>query len=237
MVQLVKDKIRKIRNLLKKILYNRNSYSQAGEDKIIEFLLDGIGLDKPSYLEFGTSHPIDGNNTYLFYKRGSRGVLVEPDESLIPTIKSKRNKDKVLNIGVGILQQESDFYVFNSNCYNTFSSDEAEIIKKICKLKKIVKVQLKSINSIISENFQSFPDLLSIDIEGLDLPVLKTLDYDKYPIPIICAETHEYSTTHIKVKNRNIENFLTTKGYFVYADSYINTIFVNTKWFNSVTTG
>jgi FkbM family methyltransferase len=234
MIQLLKIKIQKVKKLLKKITYNRKSYSEAGEDRVIEFLLKGIGLDKLKYLELGTSHPKNGNNTYLFYKNGSRGVLVEPDKSLISVIKSARKKDKVLNVGVGILEQVVDFYVFESYCYNTFSIEEAEVIKKICKLKMVVKVQVKTINSIISENFNTFPDLLAIDIEGLDFQVLKTLDFSKYPIPIICAETHEYSANHIKMKNRSIEDFLKTKGYFVYADTYINSIFVNTKWFNSI---
>src|SRR5687768_18067755 len=32
------------------------------------------------------------------------------------------------------------------------------------------------------------PNLLSIDIEGLDLPILKTLDFEKYGPDVICAE-------------------------------------------------
>ncbi len=79
----------------------------------------------------------------------------------------------------------------------------------------------------IASNFKSYPDLLSIDIEGLDYEVLKSLNYDKYPIPIICAETCTYSETHIKPKNKLIAELMLSKGYMIYADTYVNTIFVN----------
>ena len=88
-----------------------------------------------------------------------------------------------------------------------------------------------NINTLIAENFDDYPDLLSIDIEGLDLAVLKSLDYEKYPLPVICVETCTYSENHIRPKDPTIADFLSGKGYEVYADTYINTIFVNKKWF------
>jgi hypothetical protein len=102
------------------------------------------------------------------------------------------------------------------------------------KLNEVVKVPLISINKIIKENFESFPDFLSIDIEGLDLDVLKSLDFNHYPIPVICVETCKYSENHIRPKDHSISDFLLTKGYEVYADTYINTIFVYKKWFDKI---
>jgi len=95
----------------------------------------------------------------------------------------------------------------------------------------VVKVPLININKIIKENFTAFPDFLSIDIEGLDLDVLKSLDFDQFPIPVICVETCTYSEDHIRPKDYSIAEFVISKGYEVYADTYINTIFVNKDWF------
>ena len=99
------------------------------------------------------------------------------------------------------------------------------------KIKEVVKVPLVTINQIIKENFPAYPDFLSIDIEGLDLEVLKSLDFNKYPIPVICIETCVYSENHIRPKDLTIAEFIIPKGYEVYADTYINTIFVKTDWF------
>lgn len=235
--------IKSIKSLIKKTilhfipsLKDLNSYSQSGEDVVIDFLLQQIGLYTPRYLELGSHHPTSWNNTYKFYERGARGVLVEANGTIIPTIKRIRPGDTVLNVGVGeVDMDEQDFYTFELSPLNTFNKKEAHYREKngSYKIQSIIKLPMKNINTIIKENFTSYPELLSIDIEGLDYMVLKTLDFDKYPIPIICAETCEYSENHIKGKNRAIGKLLKTKGYFVYADTYINTIFVNNKWFNS----
>ena len=60
-------------------LFKKISYSQLGEDLIIEFVFNGIGINKINYLDIGAHHPIEINNTYLFYLKGSYGVLIEPD--------------------------------------------------------------------------------------------------------------------------------------------------------------
>ena len=230
-----------IKRLIKKTVYSivpppyiPPSYSQAGEDAVLRFLFNDKKLKKISYLELGTNTPDFGNNTYLFYKYGFRGVCVEADKTLIPRIKKTRPGDKVLNVGVSISgEKEADFYIFDISGINTFDKEEAE--KRAAfgtyKIKATVKVPLVNINTLIAENFDHYPDLLSIDIEGLDLAVLKSLDYEKYPLPVICVETCTYSENHIRPKDPTIGDFLLGKGYEVYADTYINTIFVNKKWF------
>lgn len=214
------------------------SYSQAGEDAIISFLFEGKGIKFPSYLELGTYHPINNSNTYLFYARGSKGVCVEADETLIETIRKVRPRDIVLNVGATSERISSvlEFYIFNDPSLNTFDKAEADFREKqgSFKVAKVVKVPLKPINLLIEENFQKCPDFLSIDIEGLDLAVLKNLDFKRFPIPVLCVETCTYSENHVKPKNPEIEEFMHSIGYFTYADTYVNTIFVNTKWFDIV---
>jgi hypothetical protein len=74
---------------------------------------------------------------------------------------------------------------------------------------------------------------LSIDIEGSDLAALKAIDYERYPIPVICAETSvfDFDKNQLGGKILEIQEFLLANGYFIYADTYINTIFVNKNWF------
>jgi len=216
------------------IVYVVNTYSQAGEDSVIKFLFNGKGIDKPSYLDIGTSNPIDDNNTYLFYKKGSKGVCVEANSVLIDNIKEKRPLDVVLNVGINVgHEEEADFYMFEEGALNTFSKEEAEYREKngSFKIQGVIKVKLKLINDLIRENFDSYPDFLSIDIEGVDLDVLQSLDFNKFPIPVICVETCTYSENHIKPKNLLITDFMLSKNYFVYGDTYINTIYVNNNWF------
>jgi FkbM family methyltransferase len=210
------------------------SYSQAGEDAILRFLLADKKMSRVSYLDVGTNVPDFGNNTYLFYRSGSSGVCVEADRTLIPEIARVRPRDKVLNVGVSTGgAAEADFYIFDAKGISTFNKAEADqrAASGHFKLTEVVKVKLADINSILRENFARCPDLLSIDIEGLDLAVLKTLDFERYPIPVICVETCRYSENHVRPKDHAIVDFMSTKDYEVYADTYINTIFVSRAWF------
>jgi FkbM family methyltransferase len=212
------------------------SYSQAGEDAVLRFLLADKKIDKVSYLDVGTNVPDYGNNTYLFYRSGSRGVCVEADRTLIPEIARVRPRDTILNVGVSTGEiAEADFFIFDVRGLNTFDKAAAEqrAASGSYKLTEVVKVKLVDINSIIRSNFDRCPDLLSIDIEGLDLAVLKTLDFERYPISVVCVETCRYSENHIRPKDPSISAFLATKGYEIYADTYINTILVNSQWFHS----
>jgi hypothetical protein len=65
------------------------SYAQAGEDVIVAGILEQFNLTRTTYLDVGAFLPIYSNNTYLFYQKGNRGVLVEPNIDLIPALKPK----------------------------------------------------------------------------------------------------------------------------------------------------
>lgn len=230
-----------IKKFFRKLLGKNNSqfnsiysYSQAGEDAIIRFLFQDKKISRFTYLDIGTSSPDYCNNTYLFYLNGCRGVCVEADITLIENIKKKRPEDKVLNLGVAVGKElTAEFYVFDITGLNTF--DKAEAKKResygTVKISKTVQVPLVTINKLISEQFDRYPDLLSIDIEGLDLEVLRSLDLSSFPIPVICVETCTYSENHIRPKDTRIADYLCNKGYEIYADTYINTIFINKEWF------
>lgn len=232
---MIKSFLRKVRNtIFPRAIIIYNSYSQAGEDVVLSFLFTDKKMTKVSYLDIGTNIPDQCNNTYLLYKRGNSGVCVEADKTLIPMIQKVRPHDKIINVGVAVSDyDEADFYIFDISAINTFDKDEAErrAAHGTYRIKEVVKVPLKNINKIIEENFITFPDFLSIDIEGLDLDVLKSLDFDQFPIPVICVETCTYSENHVRPKDYSIVEFVTSKGYKVYADTYINTIFVNKDWF------
>lgn len=210
------------------------SYSQTGEDKIIEFLFNDLSMQRPSYLDVGANFPLHISNTYLFYQKGSYGVCVEPDPELYENFKKARPNDVCLNIGIG--EKDSDpipFYVFGDEAkgLNTFSKEEAERVEAggLYNVKEILNVSLRNINDVIDENFETFPNFLTIDVEGLDYGIIKSLNFEKYPIDVICVETIEYSTHGFRKKIQGTIDFMLSNGYIIYADTHVNTIFVNKR--------
>ena len=206
------------------------SYSQCGEDLIVDFIFMWLGRKNITYLEIGTNDPCKLNNTYFFYKKKCRGVLIEPDPRLFNKIKKRRSGDICLNAGVGSgAGSDITFFLMQPDTLSTSSPEKAEEYKKLgIKLKSEFKVPLININTVIANYFGSFaPDYLSVDVEGLDFEIIKSLDLSKYRPVIICAETLTYTNNNTEKKIVEISNYLCNNNYFIYADTYINTIFVD----------
>ena len=205
------------------------SYSQCGEDLIVKYIFDVLQIQKPTYLDIGAHDPFFLSNTALFYKLGSHGINIEPDVTLFPKFLKYRKKDINLNIGIGKEDSVADFYVMSIRTLNTFSKNEAERYEseENFSINEIIKTKVNTINSILKTYTKGvFPDFLNIDAEGVDEIIIKSIDFSKnYPL-VICIETLSFSTAGKEIKNAKLINFLVDNGYMVYADTYINTIFV-----------
>jgi FkbM family methyltransferase len=207
-----------------------SSYAQCGEDRIIAHIFSTLlNIDKPSYLDIGAHHPFFLSNTYLFYQNGSAGVCVEPDPELCAYFKRKRKRDTCLNIGISVNGvKESQLYVMSVRALNTFSKETADRLVKDeeKQIENIVPVSMMPINQVIERYYSVWPNLVSLDTEGFDLEILQSLDFERYRPEVICAETLTYSMDKSERKLNEIIDFVKSKDYIVYADTYINTIFV-----------
>jgi FkbM family methyltransferase len=207
----------------------KKSYSQSGEDLIVRYIFDVLKMSTPRYLDLGAHHPTFLNNTQIFYENGSTGVNVEPDPDLFSHINKVRLSDTNLNIGIADKEGVLDFYVMSATTLNTFSHNEAKNAESDkVKINKIIQVPVLPINNILNEHFIEKPlDFLSMDVEGLDLLILQTFDFKRFRPKVICVETVTFSQERKGEKITGIENLLVEQGYFVYADTNINTIFVD----------
>jgi FkbM family methyltransferase len=213
--------------------YVRQSFSQEGEDIVLYDLLhDWMKLDSPTYLDIGAADPIESNNTYLLYYTGARGVLVEPNPTYVQRLRRDRPGDIVVHLGVGVTDAlEADYYEFRGNpTLNTFSVEQVEMYRRnsaVDPVEKVVKMPMISINRLMAQCLGKAPDLLSIDIEGLDLAVLRTIDFAAYRPAAIIAETilmggHGQD-------NPAIAALLVSKGYVPRGGSLYNTIFADPR--------
>jgi FkbM family methyltransferase len=213
----------------------KRSFSQSGEDLIMQFIFMWLRIEKPSYLDIGAHHPTYLSNTYLFYEKGSSGVCVEPDPFLFEAIQKTRKRDICLNMGVGGGGlDKADFYILNSRTLSTFSREEAERYASYegKNIEKVVEIPLISVNAIIAQHCPSVPNLVSLDVEGMDLQILQDFDFDKYTPEVFCIETLTYTEDNTERKLTEIIDLMTAKNYFVYADTYLNSIFVSRDAWN-----
>lgn len=217
--------------------FNKKSYSQSGEDTIIAYIFKYLGIDinKIKYLDLGANHAKELSNTNYFYENGAQGVLVEANPSLIPELHFYRHNDIILNKLVSSSgDEEMDFYVLSGDGLSTPDKEQAEETCRInptINIEKVVKVTSITVNDIFEKYFGgSTPDFISIDVEGYDLEILKSIDLDNYRPLVIVAETIEYRPyLPINVKVDNVEKYLKTKDYVEYAFTGINSIFIDAK--------
>lgn len=224
-----------LKSYLKKLIRNdqnlkfqKFSYSQCGEDLIVEFIFNQLGIYKPTYLDIGAHDPFYLSNTAIFYKKGCRGINVEPDINLYNKIIKHRQQDINLNIGIAESTGYAEFYVMNVPTLNTFSADQVDLYKKeggyfVAEIKNI---KLDTVKNVIDYNNGVFPDFLSLDAEGVDEIVIKSINYSNKP-KVICVETLSFSNSGNGLKNNDIIEFLNDNGYFLYADTHINSIFID----------
>lgn len=208
------------------------SFSQCGEDLIVWYIFNELGVEKPTFIDIGAYHPYTINNTYLMYTRGCRGVLVEPNVDMTAVLKKERPEDKTLAIGIGLsATTEADYYRMNEPSWNTFDKDMADHYVKVSggekKILEVVKVPLVNVNEVIAKHHGGkTPDYFSVDVEGLELDILKSLDWAKHRPKVVCVETLVAGTRRQKLET---VTFLTEKGYVVRGSSFVNTILVDGK--------
>jgi len=212
--------------------------SQFGEDRILQFafsLLQKRGLvGTINYLDIGANHPVVGNNSYFLYSMGFQGVIVEPNPLLCGEYARRRPRDVALNIGIHYTSDDVDvlpFYKFSEDPgLSSFDKAAADgVLKAMPNIKsyEVIPTKIERINAVLERHFNGkAPDFISIDCEGLDFAILRTLDFERYRPLFVCAETADPCVGGLGRKDPEFLVFMRSKGYEVYADTYVNTIFI-----------
>lgn len=212
--------------------YKKESWSQSGEDIIIEYLFGLRKIEQPSCLDIGAYHPMVANNTFKFFRKGSKVVNIDANPAAIEMFKQYRRKDINLNIGIGAQKGSFDFYIMEDAALNTFSEAEKESLEKLGnKLKEVKKIAMLPVNEVLEKYFAlKAPDLISIDAEGVDIDIIRSFDFSKYSPKVFCIETINYTPDGTGTRRIDLCDMIETAGYFEYANSNINSIYVNKVW-------
>ena len=148
----------------------------------------------------------------------------------------KRKKDINLNVAVGDSGGVMNFYVINPDTLSTLSESDAKRYQSLGeKIEKVVPVKTMTVADIVNTYSKGiFPDVLSLDAEGYDLAILKTIDWDVARPKIICVESIPYNR---KMRNyfesmqkSEMIRYLRDKNYSIAAFTGINAILVDNSY-------
>lgn len=221
--------IRNLYSLFKKALdpstpFRNVSYSQEGEDLILKKHFGN--KENGFFVDIGAHHPFRFSNTYLFYKNGWRGINIDAMPGSMELFKKYRSEDINLETAISDINSEFDFYIFNESALNTFNKEEAIIKSKIepYKIESIEQIRTYTLGEILDAHLPKHKhiDFISIDVEGLDMQVLLSNDWDKYKPSMILVEDLRGSIED--VFDKKMYRFLNEIGYKLTART-INTMF------------
>lgn len=202
----------------------RLSYGLDGEDLILDHFLEG----KPNgfYVDIGAHHPARFSNTYLFYRRGWRGINIDAQPDSMRLFRRLRSRDINLEIGVDIQAGTLKYFQFNEPALNTFSESEAALKNKApYRLIDTLQVKVERLDTLLAEHLPAGQeiDFLNIDVEGKDEDVLRSNDWSRYRPRFILAET--LRTDMLGLGECSVVQFLLGVGYKPVSKAYGTSFF------------
>lgn len=186
--------------------YRKRSWSQEGEDI---WLQERFRNEKGFYVDVGALHPYRFSNTAWAYEKGWHGINIEPNIDCFRLFEIFRPKDININCGVSDQEGEMTYYCFEDPALNGFDANAHADFP----VRERRTVKVRPLADILKENKVNKVDFLDIDVEGLELSVLKSIDFS---IDIDCILIEQ----HVKVDSivQTLEyQFLKEKGYDIIA--------------------
>jgi hypothetical protein len=204
------------------------SHSSFGEDRVLaKYLpeLDG------RYVDVGAGAPVNGSNTYLFYERGWRGTTLDPIHSLIQSHKRKRPRDKQIQACAGNGDvKEIEFFEYLADDFSTNS--RGRVGQLFSEGIKPHKSYLSTIIHLRDLNFTcnpTSPSLLNIDVEGSELDVLLSNDWDICKPRVIAVEewvSPIYNKTEVRKYLEKMDYELTSRCFLT--SVYVHKLYLDT---------
>ena len=228
----IKEKIKKIvplfilKFICKLIIYPlkkhyRKSYAQCGEDVILDVIFNSTL--KGVYVDVGANHPINSNNTYLFYNKGWKGINIDAMPGSMKLFNKYRKRDINLEFPINDVDKTMNYYMYKQNSYNSFIENSTEYLQHL--LIGTKQLQTKKLSWILDTYLSSTNiDFLTVDVEGMDFNVLKSNNWEKYRPKVVLFESLVYENN--KEGLNYINNYLQEKGYSKFCCTPTNVFYI-----------
>lgn len=192
-------------------------YSQAGQDYFLENNIFK-GYKNGIFMDVGAHNGVNINNTLFFEKNhGWTGINIEPIKEVFDKLMENRPKCTNLNCAIDLIDGTAEF-VCNTGYTEMLSGLKNQYdprhrnrmkneLKRYGGSTNIIQVQTKRIETICDEYNTKHINYLSIDVEGAEFNVIKSINFDKVFIDVIGFENNFYD------KSLFIIAYLQEKGY------------------------
>ena len=209
-------------------LHGATYKSQYGQDR---FLHQNFFQNKNDgiFIDIGAHDGITLSNSWFFeHELGWKGICFEPLPSVFEQLGVNRNCICLNNCVAGqegevIFREVVGYSQMLSGIENSYDPLHKQRIEREIKEKggsyKYHSIKCRVLNNVLKEHDVSSIDLISLDVEGSEFEILKSIDYEKFFIKVICVE----NVYNIEI----IRDFLLSKGFSLVTRIECDDVFLN----------
>ncbi len=193
-------------------------YSQRGQDELVftEFFRALNTRDFPKFfVDIGCNHPILHSNSFFFeMNQGYKVLAVDALAEVHALWRLRRPASDFAECAVGASAGEVSFDVVGGgNLESMFSSVSGSSQKGAAHPVSTRKVRVRRIADILAERGIQSAGILSMDIEGYELPALKGIDFSRFMAYVFIIENN----SHEGLGCNHIRDLMIGNGYIYYA--------------------
>ncbi len=162
-----------------------NSYSQSGEDLL---LWEYFGARPDGFfVEVGANHPTKCSQTWLFEQRGWKGILVEPIARNSELLRQHRPGSRVFQCALGAPEQRGRARLnvaAGNDGWSGLHLNDGVVVDRT------EEVEVRTLDDVLAEAGNPKLDFVSIDVEGMELQVLRGFDLARHRPAVLLVEDH-----------------------------------------------
>jgi FkbM family methyltransferase len=168
------------------------------------------------FVEVGANDPVTESQTFHLEQIGWTGILVEPLPELAGELRERR-KAMVFEAACSSPQRAGG--TMTLHVAGAFSSFDPKLAVTGVRPERTIDVPVKTLDQILEEGQAPVPiDLLSIDVEGHELDVLRGFSLERWQPRLILLEDH--------VTNLSKHHFMLRAGYRLMRRTGLNSWYV-----------
>lgn len=208
--------------------YAHESYAQEGEDILLMrlFPLPYAGF----YVDVGAHHPVRFSTTYLFYKYGWRGINIDAMPGSMGEFSRLRPHDINLEMAIADRRGVATYYMYREPALNTFSQgwvDAEPQNKRFYHLVDTVEIQTYPLAEILDRYLPPGQaiDFLAVDVEGLDLEVIQSSNWQRYRPRVVVLEQSDAHCLD-QLQDDPATQYMASVNYSVLAKTFNSVFYV-----------
>ena len=203
-------------------------FGQEGED----ILLTRVFGNKTNgfFVDVGAHHPTRFSNTYMLSLNGWSGINIDANQHSINQFELTRSRDINICRSIGVNDVSRKYFCFAESALNTFDEEIAQMyVRNGHKIDRIESLKTTGLGVLLDANVKpgTLIDLLNIDVEGLELEVIRSNDWSKYAPVVVVVEI--LNVTVEQAIEHEVTKTIQSNGYVLSSKLFNSCIYVKSN--------